>query len=61
MWVSFGYYLLVIRSVGMPHNKSLQRSGTNKVLGRGREMSVPWRAPSARVLKHTRAAAELGR
>ncbi len=43
-------------------NKSLQRSGTHKVLGRGRPSAEiaheRWRA---RVLKGRRAAAELGR
>jgi len=32
----------------------------HKVLGRGRVVSAPLRAPSARVLKRTRAVAELG-
>jgi hypothetical protein len=27
-------------------NKSLQRSVNHKVLGRGREVSAPWRAPA---------------
>jgi hypothetical protein len=43
------------------HNKSLQRSGTHKVRGRGRSTkSAPerWRA---RVLRWRRAAAELSR
>jgi hypothetical protein len=43
-------------------NKSLQRSGTHKVLGRGRPSAdiahEHWRA---RVLKSRRAVAELGR
>jgi hypothetical protein len=47
---------------GMPPNKSLQRSGTHKVLGRGRPSAETahghWRA---RVLKGRRAVAELGR
>jgi hypothetical protein len=46
----------------MTHNKSLQRSGTHKVLGRGRRSAEAahghWRA---RVLKGRRAVAELGR
>jgi hypothetical protein len=45
-----------------PPNKSLQRSGTHKVLGRGRPSIETahghWRA---RVLKGRRAVAELGR
>ena len=45
-----------------PPNKSLQRSGTHKVLGRGRPSAENahghWRA---RVLKGWRAVAELGR
>jgi hypothetical protein len=44
------------------YNKSLQRSGTHKLLGRGRPSAEiaheRWRA---RVLKGRRAAAELGR
>jgi hypothetical protein len=46
----------------MSPNKSLQRSGTHKVLGRGRPIAETahehWRA---RVLKGRRAVAELGR
>jgi hypothetical protein len=42
-------------------NKSLQRSGTHKVLGRGRPSAESTRALRARVLKGRRAAAELGR
>jgi hypothetical protein len=42
-------------------NKSLQRTGNHKVLGRGREVSAPLRAPSARVLTSQLAAAELSR
>jgi hypothetical protein len=42
-------------------NKSLQRSGTHKLLGRGRVVSAPCRAPRARVLRGRRAAAELSR
>jgi hypothetical protein len=42
-------------------NKSLQRSGTHKVLGRGRVVSALWRAPRARVLTSQPAAAELSR
>ena len=42
-------------------NKSLQRSGTHKVLGRGRPSAKRIRALRARVLKWQRAAAELSR
>ncbi len=42
-------------------NKSLQRSGTHKVLGRGRPSVKRTRALRARVLKGRRAVAELGR
>jgi hypothetical protein len=42
-------------------NKSLQRSGTHKLLGRGRPVLCGTHPPAARVLKRTRAAAELGR
>jgi hypothetical protein len=42
-------------------NKSLQRSVNHKVLGRGRDVPASWRTPRARVLKRTRAAAELSR
>ncbi len=42
-------------------NKSLQRSVNHKVLGRGRVVSAPWRAPRARVLTGQPAAAELSR
>jgi hypothetical protein len=42
-------------------NKSLQRAGTHKVLGRGRPSVVHIRALRARVLKRRRAAAELNR
>jgi hypothetical protein len=42
-------------------NKSLQRSGTHKLLGRGRPSAESTRALRARVLKWRRAAAELGR
>jgi hypothetical protein len=47
--------------VTAPPNKSLQRSGTHKVLGRGRPSAEITRALRARVLKGRRAAAELGR
>ena len=40
-------------------NKSLQRSVNHKVLGRGRVVPAPWRAPRARVLTSQPAAAEL--
>jgi hypothetical protein len=42
-------------------NKSLQRSGTHKVLGRGRPSAESTRALRARVLRGRRAAAELSR
>ncbi len=42
-------------------NKSLQRAGTHKVLGRGRSSVVHIRALRARVLEAPRAAAELSR
>jgi hypothetical protein len=42
-------------------NKSLQRSVNHKVLGRGREVFAPCRAPRARVLTGQPAAAELSR
>jgi len=44
----------------MTPNSALQRAGHDKVLGRGRVGAAPLRAPSARVLKRTRAVAELG-
>jgi hypothetical protein len=44
-----------------PPNKSLQRSGTHKVLGRGRPSKSAHERCRARVLKWRRAAAELGR
>jgi hypothetical protein len=42
-------------------NKSLQRSGTHKLLGRGRPSAERTRALRARVLRWRRAAAELSR
>jgi hypothetical protein len=42
-------------------NKSLQPSVNHKVLSRGRVVSAPGRAPSARVLTGQPAAAELNR
>jgi hypothetical protein len=42
-------------------NKSLQRSWTHKVLGRGRPSKSAHRRWRARVLRGRRAAAELGR
>jgi hypothetical protein len=39
-------------------NKSLQRSANHKVLGRGRMVPAPWRAPRARVLTGQPAAAD---
>jgi hypothetical protein len=43
-----------------PPNKPLQRSGIDKVLGRGRGEAVPKQVLRARVLKRTRPAAERG-
>jgi hypothetical protein len=55
----------VKKGIAMIHrrspNKSLQRSGTHKVLGRGRPSAESTRALRARVLRWRRAAAELGR
>jgi hypothetical protein len=49
-------------SLGVPSpNKSLQRSWTDKVLGRGRPSQSAHERWLARVLKGQRAAAELGR
>jgi hypothetical protein len=45
----------------VPHNKSFQRAGTHKVLGRGRSSAVHVPARCARVLLGQRAAAELNR
>jgi hypothetical protein len=45
----------------LPPNKPLQRSGTHKVLGRGRVCASPEQVNHARVLKRTRAVAERGR
>jgi hypothetical protein len=49
------------RAFARAPNKSLRRSGTHKVLGRGRPSAERTRALRARVLKWRRAAAELGR
>jgi hypothetical protein len=49
------------RVVQAPPNKSLQRSGTHELLGRGRLASCGTHRLAARVLKRPRAAAELGR
>jgi len=45
----------------MSPNNPLQRSGTDKVLGRGRARALLDPVTSARVLQRTRAAAERGR
>jgi len=45
----------------MPHNNPLQRSGNDKVLGRGRGRAVAGQVRAARVLERPRAAAERGR
>jgi len=51
----------VFLQLGVSPNKSLQRSANHKVLGRGRVVSAPMRAPRARVLTSQPAAAELSR
>ena len=56
--VSAGYVDMVPLGA---YNKSLQRAGTHKVLGRGRPSAERTRALRARVLKWRRAAAELSR
>lgn len=43
------------------HNKPLQRTGIDKVLGRGRGVAVLKQVPRARVLMHWRPAAERSR
>jgi hypothetical protein len=55
---SAGYFDRVLLGA---YNKSLQRSGTHKVLGRGRPSKSAHERWRARVLKWRRAAAELGR
>jgi hypothetical protein len=45
----------------VPYNKSLQRTVTHKLLGRGRPSAESTRALRARVLRGRRAAAELSR
>ena len=50
-----------IEVIARAPNKSLQRSGTHKVLGRGRPSLLLDSLMSARVLKWRRAAAELSR
>ncbi len=49
----------VVRLRAVSPNKSLQRSGTHKLLGRGRPSAERTRALRARVLEGRRAAAEL--
>jgi hypothetical protein len=44
-----------------PYNNPLQRSGMDKVLGRGRGRPAPKQVMRARVLMRTRLAAERGR
>jgi hypothetical protein len=51
----------MMKPIARAPNKSLQRSGTHKLLGRGRPVLCGTHRPAARVLKRTRAAAELGR
>jgi hypothetical protein len=53
--------LLVLKGRRVSPNKSLQRAANHKVLGRGRVVLAPWRAPRARVLTSQPAAAELSR
>ena len=48
-------------SRAMPPNNPLQRSGNDKVLGRGRGRAVVGQVTRARVLERTRPAAEWGR
>ena len=45
----------------MPHNKPLQRSGIDKVLGRGRRCPAPKQVVLARVLMAQWPAAKRGR
>jgi hypothetical protein len=45
----------------MPPNKHMLRTGTHKVLGRGRPNQVPRSAPRTRVLPGLRAGADVGR
>jgi hypothetical protein len=47
--------------ISAPPNKPLQRSGHDKVLGRGRVCASREQVNHARVLKRTRAVAERGR
>jgi hypothetical protein len=47
------------RVLAVPPNSALQRSGTHKVLGRGRPSLPRGLLPRARVLMRWRAAAEL--
>ncbi len=54
-------YRALLRLAYGTANKSLQRSGTHKVPGRGRSSAESSRVLRARVLKGRRAAAELGR
>ncbi len=48
-------------SCKLPPNKHMQRAGTHKVLGRGRLSPVLCSTPRARVLRGTRAGADVGR
>jgi hypothetical protein len=45
----------------MSPNKHMQRAGTHKVLGRGRQGVVHWSAPRARVLTGKPAGADVSR
>jgi len=49
------------RAAPLPPNKSLRGSGTDKVLGRGRNTALLEQVLRARVLKRTRAAPALSR
>jgi hypothetical protein len=57
----FGSLVAAHRTVAVPPNKPLQRSGVDKVLGRGRGDVVLEQVLRARVLRCRRAVAELDR
>jgi hypothetical protein len=59
--ITLGSALQEPRLASLSPNKSLQRAGTHKVLGRGRPSAERTRALRARVLRGRRAAAELSR
>jgi hypothetical protein len=56
-----GLRILSSKDLRRAPNKSLQRSGRHKVLGRGRPGAERTRALRARVLRGRRSAAELSR